>query len=313
VNDTGLELEVGRLRRVADEVLAVTLVDPGGAPLPSWKPGAHIEVVLGGHSRHYSLCGDPADLGGYRLGVLREPAGRGGSEYVHRVLEVGDHLVVGRPRNQFPLLEADRYVFIAGGIGITPLLPMIGEVDRSGLPWRLVYGGRRLSAMAFVEDLDRYGDRVQLCPQDVGGHPDLAAAMDVAAGTRIYACGPGPLLEAVRERGRTLDGSTVHIERFAPRVDPSTAPMTEFELVCAESERTVTVRAGETMLDAMLRVGIDMNYDCRQGTCGTCEVDVLDGEVLHLDSVLGPDDPERSSLVFPCVSRAAGPRLVVDI
>jgi ferredoxin len=137
--------------------------------------------------------------------------------------------------------------------------------------------------------------------------------MDVAAGTRIYACGPGPLLEAVRERGRTLDGSTVHIERFAPRVDPSTAPMTEFELVCAESERTVTVRAGETMLDAMLRVGIDMNYDCRQGTCGTCEVDVLDGEVLHLDSVLGPDDPERSSLVFPCVSRAAGPRLVVDI
>ena len=313
MNDTGLELEVGRLRRVADEVLAVTLVDPGGAPLPSWRPGAHIEVVLGGHARHYSLCGDPADQGAYRLGVLREPAGRGGSEYVHRVLEVGDHLVVGRPRNQFPLLEADRYVFIAGGIGITPLLPMIGEVDRAGLPWRLVYGGRRLSAMAFVDELDRHGGRVLLCPQDEHGHPDLATAMDVVPGTRIYACGPEPLLDAVRGRGRLLEGSTVHIERFAPRADPSVAPATEFELVCAESERTVTVRAEETMLDAMLRAGIDVNYDCRQGTCGTCEIDLLDGEALHLDSVLGPDDPERSSLVFPCVSRAAGPRLVVDI
>ncbi|MES4886700.1 PDR/VanB family oxidoreductase [Streptomyces sp. NPDC096012] len=313
MSDTGLTLQVSRLERVADEVLAVTLADPGGAELPPWKPGAHVEVTLGEYVRHYSLCGDPADRHTYRLGVLREPSGRGGSAYAHTRLRVGDRLPVGPPRNQFPLVKGERYVFVAGGVGITPLLAMIRQVHRDGLPWRLVYGGRRLSAMAFVDELEPYGDRVRLCPQDVYGHPDLAAAMDVGPGTRIYACGPEPLLAAVRKQGATLDGSTVHIERFAPRVDLSTAPATEFDVACVASERLLTVRADETMLDAMLRAGIDVNHDCRQGTCGTCELELLDGEALHLDSVLDPDDPERGSLIFPCVSRAAGRRLVVDI
>jgi ferredoxin-NADP reductase len=312
MSDTALGLEVTRLDRVADEVLAVTLADPAGGVLPPWKAGAHVEVALGEHLRHYSLCGNPADRHGYRLGILREPAGRGGSAYAHRRLRIGDRLAVGRPRNQFPLVKGERYVFVAGGIGITPLLPMIAEVDRQALPWRLVYGGRRLSAMAFRDELERYGDRVQLRPQDLHGHPDLAAAMAVPAGTRIYACGPEPMLEAVRREGRTLSGSTVHIERFAPRVDLSAAPTTQFQLHCAASERMLTVRADETMLDAMLAAGIDVNHDCRQGTCGTCELEILDGEAVHLDSVVDPDDPERDSLIFPCVSRAAGPRLIVD-
>ncbi|MFI6353586.1 PDR/VanB family oxidoreductase [Streptomyces sp. NPDC050743] len=312
MSDAALDLKVSWLERVADEVLAVTLADPDGGSLPPWKPGAHVEVVLGEHIRHYSLCGDPVDSDAYRLGILREPTGRGGSAYAHETLRVGHRLAVGWPRNQFPLVRGERYVFVAGGIGITPLLPMIEQVDREGLPWRLVYGGRRLSAMAFVDELERYGDRVQLCPQDLYGHPDLAVAMDVPPGTRIYACGPEPLLQAVQRQGRTLKGSTVHLERFAPRADISAAPATEFELVCAASERLLTVRADETMLDAMLRAGIDVNHDCRQGTCGTCELEILAGEALHLDSVLEPDDSERNTLIFPCVSRAAGRRLVVD-
>nr|WP_275404221.1 PDR/VanB family oxidoreductase [Pseudonocardia acidicola] len=244
---------------------------------------------------------------------MREPAGHGGSEYVHTRLRVGDRLTVGEPRNQFPVVTGDRYVFIAGGIGITPLLPMIAQVDRAGFPWRLLYGGRRLSAMAFRPELERYGDRVRFWPQDVHGHPDLASWMDVAPGTRIYACGPEPLLEAVQRRGRLLGGSTVHIERFAPRVDTSAGPHREFELVCTASERTLTVGADESMLDAMIRAGIDVNHDCRQGTCGTCELDLIDGAAVHLDSVVDPDDPERDAVIFPCVSRARDARLVVDI
>lgn len=307
------ELVVDGLERVADDVLTVTLVDPDGGELPRWRPGAHVEVVVGGLTRHYSLCGSPGQRDRYRLGVLRDPNGRGGSEFVHTRLTVGDRLPVGPPRNQFPLVTGARYLFVAGGIGITPLLPMIEEVDQRGMPWQLVYGGRTLPGMAFQPELERYGDAVTLWPQDRFGHPDLASVLDVPADTRVYACGPEPLLSAVQDHGATLVGCSVHIERFAPCVDPGAEPWTAFEVVCTESECTVQVGAEETMLDALVRAGVDMNYDCRQGTCGSCELDLVEGPALHLDSVLDADAPDRGSLIFPCVSRARGPRVVVDI
>ncbi|MBW8801741.1 MAG: ferredoxin reductase, partial [Streptomyces sp.] len=155
------ELVVDRRDTAADGVLALTLRHPLGEQLPRWEPGAHIDVVLGpGLERQYSLCGDPADRTAWRIAVLREPVGRGGSAHVHEQLGQGDKVRVRGPRNHFALRPAPRYRFIAGGIGITPILPMLAAAEAEGAEWTLLYGGRTRESMAFTEELSRYGDRV---------------------------------------------------------------------------------------------------------------------------------------------------------
>lgn len=188
------ELVVGRRESVADGVLALTLRHPLGAELPPWEPGAHIDVVLGPDlERQYSLCGDPTDRRAWRIAVLREPDGRGGSAHVHGRLGEGDTVRVRGPRNHFALAPAPRYRFVAGGIGITPILPMLAAAEAAGAEWSLLYGGRTRGSMAFTEELGRYGARVTLAPQDETGLLDLAPVLDrVPEGTLVYCCGPGP-------------------------------------------------------------------------------------------------------------------------
>lgn len=160
-----VELTVTSKSAAADGVVAVTLAHPGRERLPDWTPGAHIDLVLpGGLTRQYSLCGDRWDPYSYRIGVLREPAGRGGSAYIHDELAVGTAVAIGGPRNNFALVPSPRYLFIAGGIGITPLLPMIEQAERLGADWRLLYGGRTRRSMAFTDELGRYGGKVTLVP-----------------------------------------------------------------------------------------------------------------------------------------------------
>src|SRR5438270_3486463 len=170
-----MQLRIRSMSVEAVGVLGVERVDPRGVALPAWEPGAHVDVQLGeGLVRQYSLCGSPADRGRYRLGVLREPNGRGGSAHVHDVLRPGHVVTVHGPRNHFRLEDADRYVFIAGGIGITPILPMIATVDACGAEWELLYGGRSAPSMAFTDELARFGSRVHLWPQDTSGLLDLS-------------------------------------------------------------------------------------------------------------------------------------------
>jgi ferredoxin-NADP reductase len=308
-----LQLVVRQKAREADGVLSLLLEDVKGRDLPEWEPGAHLDVCLPGLTRQYSLCGDPGDRRRYRVGILREPASRGGSEFIHEKLRVDDRVIARTPRNNFGFAAAARYLFVAGGIGITPLLPMISRAEHLGTPWRLVYGGRSRSSMAFLSELERYGDRVEIRPQDEYGLLDLDRILNVTEETSIYCCGPEPLIAAVEQRCSDLPAGTLHLERFAARQLPDRQQRVPFEVHCAESDVTVNVGAEESILDALLGAGIDLNYECRVGTCGTCELDLIEGSAIHLDSVLSPGGCESEGVIFPCVSRAVSGRLVLDV
>ncbi|MEU0207654.1 PDR/VanB family oxidoreductase [Streptomyces canus] len=305
------ELVVDRRDAAADGVLALTLRHPLGEQLPQWEPGAHIDVVLGpGLERQYSLCGDPADRTAWRIAVLREPVGRGGSAHVHEQLGQGDKVRVRGPRNHFTLRPAPRYRFIAGGIGITPILPMLAAAEAQGAEWTLLYGGRTRESMAFTDELSRYGDRVTVAPQDETGLLDLPSVLDgVPEGTLVYCCGPGPLLDAVEER---CPAGLLHVERFTPKEQPA-AENTEFEVELAQTGTTVTVAPDVSVLDAVRASGVEVLFSCTEGTCGTCETDVLDGTPDHRDSVLTDEEREAGETMMICVSRCRGKKLVLDL
>ncbi|MEU9780102.1 PDR/VanB family oxidoreductase [Streptomyces phaeochromogenes] len=308
------ELVVERRDLAAEGVLALTLRHPLGEELPAWEPGAHIDVVLGPDlERQYSLCGDPADRHSWRVAVLREPDGRGGSAHVHGQLEAGGKVRVRGPRNHFALQPSPRYRFVAGGIGITPILPMLAEAEASGAEWTLLYGGRTRNSMAFVEELSLYGDKVRIAPQDEAGLLDLAAELGTPKpGTLVYCCGPGPLLDAVEERCAQWPKGSLHVERFQPKVQETGAD-TEFEVVLERSGRTLTVPADVSVLDTVRSAGVEVLFSCTEGTCGTCETDVLEGTPDHRDSVLTDEERETGETMLICVSRCRGKRLVLDL
>ncbi|WP_026342585.1 PDR/VanB family oxidoreductase [Nocardia sp. BMG111209] len=308
-------MRVDAKTEVARDVVAVRLAEPDGGPVPRWTPGAHIDLVLDTDLvRQYSLCGDPADDRHLTVAVLREATGRGGSIRVHDKLEEGDLVEVGGPRNAFALTPAPGYLFVAGGIGITPLVPMAAAVAASGVPWRLLYGGRTRASMAFAgELLAAHPGRVDIRPEDVHGLLDLDAALDAAVtGTAVYCCGPEPLLWAVEAAVRERAGLDLHVERFAPKAAVAAASG-EFEVELARSGRVITVPATVSLLDALTGAGVPAAFSCREGTCGTCEVAVLAGTPDHRDSVLTADERAAGDVVMPCVSRCLGARLVLDL
>lgn len=303
----------------ADGVVALRLAHPDGADLPAWEPGAHVDVTIpvgdGAVVRQYSLSSSPAQAGQWRLGILREPAGRGGSKAVHDVFRAGQAVRVGWPRNNFRLLPSPRYVFVAGGIGITPILPMIEQAQRDGADWRLVYGGRTLASMAFTDELAGYGDRVTLVPQDACGHPDFAGIFaDPHDDTLVYACGPEPMLAALEGALRHWPADTLRTERFAPKKITRHADDTAFEVEFAASGVTATVPAGKSILAVAEENGVTALSSCHEGTCGTCETPILAGQAEHRDSILTAAEQAANRTMMICVSRAAGtcPRLVLD-
>ncbi|OLT18705.1 ferredoxin [Pseudonocardia sp. CNS-139] len=305
-----LDLEVVSLRRESDSVLSVELADPLRRLLPTWAPGAHIDLGLPSLVRQYSLCGDPADRTRYRVAVLREPASAGGSRYVHDTLRPGHLVEVGGPRNHFELAPAGEYLLVAGGIGITPLLTMAAALDARGARWRLVYGGRSRSSMAFLGELARYGAAVEVVPQDEAGHPDLAALLSAPRpGVGVYCCGPEGLLAAVEERCRDWPAGTLHVERFAAKARDDSG-LRPFDVVLRRSGRRLTVGASDSALDVLDAAGVAVPNACRDGVCGSCTTRVLEGVPDHRDSLT---DPGRTDVVLPCVSRAVGPELVLDL
>ncbi|MEU1302274.1 PDR/VanB family oxidoreductase [Streptomyces shenzhenensis] len=308
-------LTVTRRRQAADGVLDLTLARPDGGPLPEWRPGAHVEVLLGnGLVRHYSLCGDPADRSGWRIAVLRTSTSRGGSAYVHDELHVGVPVGVRGPRENFTFRAMERCLFVAGGIGITPLLPMVAAAEAAGVEWRLLYGGRSLASMAFLDELAVYGDAVRTVPQDQFGLPDLAGYLGAPdEKTLVYCCGPEPMLTAVEDLSRTWPAGTLRTERFQAAQLPSDTVDSAFDIVLSSSDVTLRVPADRSILDVVRDARIPVPSSCTEGICGTCETEVLEGEPEHRDSVLSAEERESGETMMICVSRSRSPHLVLDL
>ncbi|MET9224500.1 PDR/VanB family oxidoreductase [Lentzea sp. NPDC003310] len=307
---TPLAVTVAARTAAATDVVALTLVSADGRDLPAWRPGAHVDVTLpGGLTRQYSLCGDPDDLSAWRVAVLRERESRGASAWLHEHAHEGVALTVGVPRNLFALEPANGYVFVAGGVGITPVLPMITEAERAGVPWTLWYGGRSAASMAFADELAGFGDRVRLFPRDTAGRVPIADVLGrPAAGTAVYCCGPRSLVDAVEDACRAWEPGTLHVERFTsaePEGD------TSFEVHCVRSGVDVRVDGDVSVLDALLAAGVEADYSCTQGFCGTCETRVVEGVPDHRDDYLDHDVAPDTMMI--CVSRSRCPRLVLDL
>ncbi|OJV93950.1 MAG: hypothetical protein BGO47_00505 [Microbacterium sp. 67-17] len=304
------EAVVSEVARVADAIVAVTFA--ADTDLPPWDPGAHIDLELpNGKIRQYSLCGPHHRRRELRIAVLREQASRGGSIAVHE-LAVGTPVRILAVRNYFPLGESDEYVFIAGGIGIAPLMPMIEAVEARGIPWTLHYSGRSLSSMAYSTSLqEAYPDRVMLYPSAHGRRIDLRAVLSsTAPGAGLYCCGPARLMKEFEETC-ALQGVEGHLERFAAAAD-TTADLSEdrpFEVHLARTGITVMVEPGQTILEVAEAAGGDVFASCEEGICGTCETRVIEGDVDHRDSVLCGRD---TGTMMICISRALGSRLVID-
>ncbi|WP_405362387.1 PDR/VanB family oxidoreductase [Kitasatospora sp. NBC_00085] len=309
-----LQLVVTARRQVAADAVELSLADPSDGPLPAWQPGAHLRLALpSGRERHYSLCGDPADRTAYRIAVRRLPEGGGGSVEIHDTLHPGTRLTARRPRNGFAFCAEPAVLLLAGGIGVTPLLPMAREAQRHGLDWQLVHVGRTAGTLPYADELRALDpDRVHLRTDDVhGGVPTGAELLAYAPrGAAVYCCGPAPMLAAVQ---RALDGSpsaALHFERFGA------APVTggePFTLRLGTDGPVLDVPADRSALDVLREARPDLPYSCHQGFCGTCEVRLLSGTPHHRDRRLTPEQRAAGALL-PCVSRAAeGETLVLDV
>ena len=301
----------------AEGVISLTLADPTGAKLPAWTPGAHIDVLLDDTVvRQYSLCGSPGDQHSWRIGVLLDARGRGGSRRVHETVNVGDAVAVRGPRNHFPLLGADRYIFIAGGIGITPILPMLEAATDAGADWQLFYGGRSRESMAFVGELAQYGDRVTPWPEDTRGLLPLDEILaSPSEGVLIYCCGPEGLLTATERHCAAWPPGALHVERFAAKPQPEAAAGGDsaFEVSCQRSGVTVTVPPGKSIIEVLEENGVSVLSSCLEGVCGTCETAVLSGTPDHRDSLLTQEERDANEYMMICVGRALSDRLELDL
>lgn len=318
VQEREIEMVVRAARTESENVRSIELVPADDAAvLPPWTPGAHIDIVLDVDgaplTRQYSLCGDTAADDSWTIAVLRAPDSRGGSTFVHDNLSEGDRVLVRGPRNHFALARSASYLFIAGGIGVTPILPMIEEAEAAGAQWRLVYGGRNRASMAFLGRLAAYGDRVEIVPEDELGTIDLGALLgEPSAKTLVYCCGPAGLLDAVEQRCASWPKGALQLERFSA-VDVDDSDNGSFDVVLQRTGLTVTVPADKSIYEVVRENDVSVLASCLEGICGTCETAVLDGEVEHRDAIL--DDEERASntTMMICVSRCRGARLTLDL
>jgi ferredoxin-NADP reductase len=294
---------------VVPDVVALTLADPDGGLLPSWTPGGHIDIQLpSGRRRQYSLCGPPGRRTDYRIAVRRIVDGGGGSIEMLDAYRVGDTLAFEGPRNAFYLGATEREVlFVIGGIGVTPILPMLRVAQQRGTNWRAIYAGRSRDYMPFLDEVVAVApDRVSVWADDERG--GVATVEDLLAGadstTAVYVCGPSAMLEAVRVARDEHADAPLHYERFSP---PPVVDGVAFELELARSDQVLSVPANRSALDVMLDRDPTTPYSCQQGFCGTCKVKVLAGQVDHRGRTAVRDDE-----MLVCVSRAHGDRVVID-
>ena len=325
-----LDLVVTGRREPAEAVAELRLAAADGGELPGWEPGAHLDLLLpSGLVRQYSLCGDPADRGSYRIAVRLTEDSRGGSKEVHAVLTEGARVQAHAPRNRFPLRaagggartrgggaadESSAHLFVAGGIGITPILPKLREIAALNGDWQLLYIGRSPASMPFLDEisaLDPEQRHVRLVATDTEGLPDLAAAVAAAPETaQVHVCGPEPLMDSLLAvLAQLRPGTEARLERFHPAEGAAAGEAVEVEL--ARSGTSLTVPADRSVLRAIREQLPDTPYSCEQGFCGTCRTKVLAGSPDHRDELL--TERERAGSMLICVSRSQGGKLVLDL
>jgi ferredoxin-NADP reductase len=319
--DQQLKVQARGLRFEADGVISIELVALDDQPLPAFTAGAHIDLLLpNGVSRSYSLINSQQCRDVYLIGVFRGPEAGAGSTYIHENLRPGQELWISLPRNNFPLAEAaaGRHVFIAGGIGITPFCSMIARLNEIGKPWKLFYCVRTRRKAAFIDRLTSLasqglGEVVFTFDSEPGGQlldiPGAVAAE--SASSHFYCCGPNGMLAAYRVACASLPQERVHLEYFASDVSAATGG--GFTVVLARSGRRVPIPAGETILDALVREGLQLSYSCKEGICGACETGVVAGIPEHRDMILTEGDKSANTSMMICCSGSRTPELVLDL
>ncbi len=319
MSETTIEARVQRMEWAAEDILAVELRRPDGAALPAFTPGAHIDLHLpNGLVRNYSLLNDIRDSHRYVVAVGLDVHSRGGSKFIHTELRAGQKIRISPPRNNFPLVEnAPKVVLIAGGIGVTPLVCMAFRLAALGRPYEFYLAARNRARAAFIDELNALGQPVHahFDSEHDGAPLDIAPVVAAApAGTHFYCCGPGPMLAAFEAATAHLPEGHAHVEYFSAREQPkSDVPEGAFALTLAKSGRTLTVQADKTILEALLDAGIDADYSCQDGVCGTCEVKVITGVPDHRDSLLSKAERESNKTMMICVSRCKGDQLTIDL
>ncbi|NDZ18805.1 oxidoreductase [Variovorax sp. WS11] len=320
-------VRVASVCRETPEIISLELVSAQGEPLPPAHPGSHIDVAIGSCPadgtptlRQYSVCHGPDETSLYRIGVKRESNSRGGSEWLHRVVRAGDTLSIGRPRNNFPLSdEAGFHVLVAGGIGITPMLSMALHLHAMGTRFRLEYFVRSMEHAAFASVLQR-APLAESVRFHVGVPADQleAAATGLfgeqpTANAHLYVCGPAPFMGVVeRVAAGAWRADTVHREYFGAATGEQAANGA-FTVRLARSGQELLVPAGVPIVEVLETAGVPVETSCRQGACGTCLVNVIEGTPDHRDSFLLPDEQQGGRCIVACVSRSLSPTLVLDL
>src|SRR5262249_14471146 len=303
-----IEIRVHAVTRETDTIRSLELRRPAGEDLPAFTAGAHVDLHLSNRlTRSYSLINSQDERYRYMISVSKDPTSRGGSVFIHDVLQVGDRLQMEPPRNNFPLVEdVPHSIFIAGGIGITPFLSMIARANQLGRSWELHYGARSRASAAFLDRLmELAGTKNRLCchfDDESGGKFIDLVALVAASGpaAHLYCCGPAAMLAAFEDACRALAPERVHVEYFTARAAPSVSG--GFTVLLKRQNRSVTVPPGSTILDAVLAAGLNVPFSCREGVCGTCETRVLDGIPDHRDAVLSPAERLANRTMMICCS-----------
>ncbi|HEY4318641.1 MAG TPA: PDR/VanB family oxidoreductase [Herbaspirillum sp.] len=311
-----MTLEIVRAWDAAEGVRSFELARPDRGTLPPFTAGAHVKVrTPSGGIRKYSLCNSPDERNVYQIAVKRDAKGQGGSISMHDEAHAGDAIMVSAPENAFPLVKAAGYIFIAGGIGITPILSMIrsfGELPPA--PWKLFYLAQTAAAMPFIEEINALGAYGAVRIHHDQGDPnrafDLWPVLERPTNAHIYCCGPRGLMDAVRDMSGHWSNDQVHFESFSdgsiPRPDDR-----PFLVTLAKSQKTIEVPVGKSILGALREQGCVLASSCESGTCGTCRTGLLAGEADHRDMVLMPE--EMASQIMICVSRAKSDELLLDL
>lgn len=310
-----MQVRIRAIRWEAEGINSYILEPVGGGMMPSFEPGAHVDLQLeAGLSRSYSLVNDPAIRGYYEIAVHHAIDGRGGSRHIHEKWRVGQIIEMSEPKNNFPMVEdASHTVLVAGGIGITPMLPMIARLEKLGKSWELHYVAASPDRAAYVDRVQDF-DRVQIAYDGVPGGQRLDLKSICAAApvdAHLYCCGPAGMLDAFVATNAERPKGHAHIEYFSAETELATDGGYTLELV--KSGKTITVEEGETMLDALLGAGVDIGFACAEGVCGTCQVPVLEGIPDHRDHFLTEDEKAANNTIMVCCSGAKSPSLVLDI
>ncbi|GAP37153.1 PDR/VanB family oxidoreductase [Piscinibacter sakaiensis] len=313
-----LNLRLRQIRWEAEGICSYEFVPAAGRALPAFTAGAHVDLHLPEQRiRSYSLLNDPAETHRYVVAVQRDEQGRGGSEWMHTALRVGQRLQASPPVNDFALADSDApAVLIAGGIGITPILSMLKQLDRQGRRWSLHYAARSAESAAFVDELKTLASAANPLQLSLSGSGaerlDIAGIVGQAPPeSHLYCCGPARMIDAFLAAGAALPAQRVHVERFAAGNEAATAG--GFEVVLQRSGQRVPVLAGQTILDALLDRNVSVQYACSSGVCGTCRTRVVDGTPDHRDDYLADDEKAANDCIMVCCSGSKSATLVLDL